>query len=695
MAFLTPLFLVGLAALAIPVLLHLIQRERKNVVEFPSLMFLRRIPYESVRRRRIRNWALLMLRLAALALIVLAFARPFLRRPSASAAGSGGAREVVVLVDRSYSMGYGDRWQRAMAAARGAVNGIGPADRASIVFFSSSAEVALRSTSDRTRLAAALASASPSAGATKFGPALKLAGSILSESPLPRREVVLISDLQRAGWQGADGVRLPDGAVVTAVPVTDPDPANLAVTPVSVQRTSFSGQERVTVTAGVLNRSSRPAAGVELTLELDGRAVQTRRVPADANGSGSVTFEPVTIGGPNARAAVRIPADALERDNRFNFVLSPSRPLKVVVLDRAGAGPASSLYLARALAVGESPRFDLTVKSVDGLTAADLDTASVVISNDAAIPSTTADRLARFVERGGGLLLAAGERGSWPSNGPDVLPATLGAPVDRTRGNAARLGALEYSHPVFEIFRAPRSGDFSAARFYGYRALAPVAGAQTLARFDDGAAAVVERQVGNGRVIAWASTLDVSWNDLAVKPVFLPLVHNLMTHLGAYRESPAWLTIGDVLDPLRAGLPAPRGRSGAAVPIILSPSGQRLLLDGEGPDVLELEEQGFYEVRAQARGGDAGLTVASNVDLAESDLTPMDAQELVAAAAGHAGGARTAGTDPSATAEARERAQKVWWYLLFAGILLLGAETILANGVSVASSGFSRAKGNV
>jgi hypothetical protein len=144
MAFLTPLFLVGLAALAIPVLLHLIQRERKNVVEFPSLMFLRRIPYESVRRRRIRNWALLMLRLAALALIVLAFARPFLRRPSASAAGSGGAREVVVLVDRSYSMGYGDRWQRAMAAARGAVNGIGPADRASIVFFSSSAEVALR-----------------------------------------------------------------------------------------------------------------------------------------------------------------------------------------------------------------------------------------------------------------------------------------------------------------------------------------------------------------------------------------------------------------------------------------------------------------------------------------------------------------------------------------------------------------------
>src|SRR5687768_16631857 len=110
MGLLTPFFLAGLAALAIPVIIDLIQRERKNVVEFPSLMFIRRIPYESVRRRKIRNWALLMLRLAALALIVLAFARPFLKKPALAAAAAGGAREVVVLIDRSYSMGYGDRW---------------------------------------------------------------------------------------------------------------------------------------------------------------------------------------------------------------------------------------------------------------------------------------------------------------------------------------------------------------------------------------------------------------------------------------------------------------------------------------------------------------------------------------------------------------------------------------------------------
>src|SRR6185503_6022096 len=197
MSFLTPLFLLGLATLAVPVIIHLIQRERKNVVQFPSLMFLRRIPYQSVRRRRIRNWPLLLLRLAALALIVAAFARPFLRRDTLVAAAAGGAREVVVLIDRSYSMGYGDRWARATAAAARAIGAVGPADRASIVFFSSGAEVALRSTSDRGRLNAAAATGKPGAGATRYGPALKLAGSITSESALPRREVIMISDFQR------------------------------------------------------------------------------------------------------------------------------------------------------------------------------------------------------------------------------------------------------------------------------------------------------------------------------------------------------------------------------------------------------------------------------------------------------------------------------------------------------------------
>src|SRR5260221_11167873 len=107
MAFLTPFFLAGLGAIAVPVLIHLIQRERKRVIEFPSLMFVRRIPYQSVRRRRIRHWFLLLLRAAAIALIAAAFARPFLQQRAAANPTSGGARDVVIPLDQSAGQGYG------------------------------------------------------------------------------------------------------------------------------------------------------------------------------------------------------------------------------------------------------------------------------------------------------------------------------------------------------------------------------------------------------------------------------------------------------------------------------------------------------------------------------------------------------------------------------------------------------------
>jgi hypothetical protein len=676
MSFLTPLFLIGLAGLAVPVLLHLIQRERKQVVQFPSLMFLRRIPYQSVRRRRIRHWLLLMMRLAALALIAFAFARPFFRSADPPVAAGGGAREVVILVDRSYSMGYGDRWSRAIAAAKGAVDGLTPSDRASIVFFGSGTDVALRSTSDKGRLQAALAGAQLSAGATHFGPVLKLAGSILAESTLPRREVFLVSDFQRGGWRGADGVRLPDGAILTTANIGDAETANVAVTPVAIERSTFSDQERVTVTAGVTNHGGKPLDTVDVTLEVNGRGIQTQRVKVDANASSSTTFAPVTLTAAEVRATVRVANDAMTRDNAFHFMVAAGRPVKTVLAGRPGARD-SGLYIGRALAVGETPRFNQSSRDADALTGDDLQPGAIVVLNDVQVSASAADRLMRHVERGGGLLIIASQRGTWPQERAAAVPALPGEAIDRTRGSAGRLVGLEYGHPVFEPFRAPRSGDFSAARFYGYRALTMQPGATVLARFDDGSPALVERRVGSGRVLLWGSSLDLEWNDLAVKPIFLPFVHQLARYLAAYREPEPWLTVGEVLDPARTLVGHPND-----VRTVIAPSGQRISLDPEGGDVVELAEQGFYELRSQATAGGPAATVAANVDLAESDLTPMDPNEVIAAVAGRtvtaAGGYETA----EMTDAAREGTQRIWWYMLFAAAIVMAAETIVSNRVA-------------
>jgi hypothetical protein len=259
----------------------------------------------------------------------------------------------------------------------------------------------------------------------------------------------------------------------------------------------------------------------------------------------------------------------------------------------------------------------------------------------------------------------------------DTLPATVGQPVDRTRGDAARVGALEYGHPVFEPFRAPRSGDFSTIPVYGYRSLTAAMGAQVLARFDAGTPAVIERRVGRGRVLLWGSTLDVSWSDLPTKPVFLPFIHQAVRHLAGYTEPEPWLTVGQVFN-----TSAVAARGTAAQRVVLTPSGRRLPLDDEGTDVLELTEQGFYEVRGDANQADA--IVAANVDPAEADLTPMDPNEIRAAAVGGESESATGPTGVPLTPEAREKNQRLWWYLLVLGILLLGADTLLSNRMAKA-----------
>jgi hypothetical protein len=678
MAFLAPLFFLGLAALAIPVLIHLTQREKKMVQQFPSLMFVRRIPYQTVRRRKLRDLALLCVRLAALMLIVAAFARPFLWRPNAATAIGATAREVVVLLDQSYSMAYGDRWDRAKAAARDAINRLGPSDRASVVLFSSGADIALRSTAEKDRLIASMADAMPTPAATRFGPALKVAGSILAESPLPRKEAILISDFQRSGWRGEEGARLPTGSILTPVSIGgSADKPNATVTSASLARSTFSDQERVTLTAAVANRTIAPVMGDSLTLEIGGRAIQTLPLNIAPEGSASVAFQPFTVPSRNMRVTVRAGNDALPTDNVFSLVVSPSAPVRIVVVD-SGNRPGAGLYLMRALSIGDTPKFEIINRQPATVSDEDLRRASVVLLNDVDVNVALGRRLQRFVQDGGGLFVAAGPRATWPQEA-DILPASLSQPIDKSRGESARVGALEYGHPVFEVFRAPRSGDFSTARFYAYRSVAAAPNTQVLARFDAGTPALVERKIGSGHVMLWASTLDLSWSDLPLKPVFLPFVHRTMVHLANYTEPAPWLTIGQVFDP-----DASSAKAQATGRLALSPSGKRLPLEDEGSSaqVLELTEQGFYEIRGQKANSDVTL-VASNVDPAESDLTPIEPADIVTAATGSAGqNTQQAAADVPLTPEAQERTQRLWWYMLATGILLLGVDTLFSNWLS-------------
>jgi len=695
MSFLAPLFFVGLGAIVVPILVHLIQRERKEVIEFPSLMFLRKIPYQSVERRRIHNWLLLMLRAAAMALLIAAFARPFLtRNPLQAASKTNGAREVVILFDRSASMGYGDHFERAKEAARKIIQGVGRDDQATLLLFGTGTEEAVRATSDRGRLETAIKEVTVSSEATRYAPALRWAQSHLTRSALPRKEVVLISDFQRTGWERQEEIHMPEGTVVTPVSVASPDSSGLSVSSIAMQRASFSGEERVTVTAGLTNRGAKPFTNVAVILEVEGRAVESKPVTVAPNSSASVTFAQVTAAQPNMRATVRAGSDAMPKDNVFHFVISPSRPVSVLLIQPDAANAALSLFLTTALSISTAPPFKVDVAPVARVTPASFERRSVVILNDVtAISSQTDASLKRFVEQGGGLFIVLADHSPWSGGETPLLPGTLGAPVERlVNGTSGTLGFLDYSHPVFDDFKDPRNGTFTDIRFYQYRSLNPAATDRVLARFDDGAAALVERRVGNGRVIAFTATLDPSWTNFPTRPMFPVIVPELLKYLGHYEEPSAWYTVGRMLDiSVPLGAIVREGTAGdtkdttrKASAVVVSPSGKQDKMGEGGSPSIELAEQGFYSIRMQGTGERRPYEVAVNLDPAESDLSPLSPTDFLGSATGRAAVTPTGQSleRPEMTAADMEKKQSVWWFLLVAGALMLLAEAVLANRLS-------------
>jgi hypothetical protein len=667
-AFLVPAFLAAAALIAVPIIVHLIHREKSDALDFPSLMFVRQVPHRSVQRRRIRNWPLLLLRCLALLLIIGAFARPFVERDLEAAASLDLAREIVIALDVSYSMEYGDRWERALAAARESIEDVRPEDRATLVTFGVSARALTEPTSERARLLALLADLEPGPEATRFGPVLRLAQSIIASSDRPRAEVVLISDMQRNGWDAEAAVTLPAGTEFRPIAIVDEQMDNVAVTGVSQRREMFAGRERTIMTASLVNFGESAVPARRVALLLDGRELESRTASLEARGVATVEFAPVTLPSAGARFTVRADADALAIDDEFNIALSPGRNLNVLVVE-SGASEGASLFLERALEIGQAPRFQVERRAVGQLRAADLENRAVVILNDAPFPGGQAGRaLLEYVRAGGGLIVATGERGGggWSGEAAAILPGSIGRLVDRTEAGGGRIGWINAAHATVEEVGAD---GFANARFYRYRPVENAPAEGVLARFDDGSVAIAEHRFGTGRVVLYASTLDTWWNDLPLQPVWLPFAHRLVRHAAEWGDARPWLQVGEVT--------SIASKTGSDQRNVMSPAGARVPLEN---NLLRVSETGFYEIRDVATPALVEY-LAVNVDRSESEVAALTADEMTARVIAADGAAR-AGFVDDVTAADWERRQAFWWYLLVLALGMLVLESMLAGRFS-------------
>jgi len=513
-----------------------------------------------------------------------------------------------------------------------------------------------------------------------------MAQKLLLESERPRREVVLVTDFQLTGWEGAERTPLPAGTELRIVDLSDRDrygssPSNLAVASVVFDRVEVGGRERIELQARVTNLGSAPLPNVKATLELNGRDVESRELSLQGDETVVVAFQGFSLPEGLSRGAVRLSGDALQADNEYSFVLDRSQALPVLLVEGPRvSGPSSGFYVEKSLRLDRRPPIRLRSVRAGRLSADDLEAAAVVFLSDVALPTgPTAEALRRFVEKGGGLFLALGSRSDDDRHASlfeaGLVPRIIGAPVRRGRSEAAaRISFFDRGYPGFEDFSAPRSGDFGTARFFRYhRVEADPEIDRVLARFDDGHIALLERQFGQGRILLWTSTLDRYWNDFALKPLFVPFLHQSVRRLSRHQSLRPWHEVGELVDlqSLLSRSETPEGEA-PSIDRIVDPQGVR----SDPQDFLALEKGGFYEVHFS--DGEESV-IAVNLDTRESDLSTLDPEEFAAAIAAPQPVARASGPSPERSAEQSEAAQGLWRYLVAALLLLLISETVLSN----------------
>ncbi len=667
MGFVAPLFLLGGLLVALPIVLHLTRRRRKPVA-FPSLLFLKRLgPAVRHRRRRIRNLPLLLLRIAALLLLALAFARPLLDS-GAAADWADPPRDVALVVDRSLSMRIGDRGEAAREAAAEVLSGLGPADRAVVLAFDDRPEALTGLTEDRDELRRAVEGIQPGEAGTRIATALGLGARLVPAAPGRRREVVLISDLQRSGFEdGSPDRALPEGAAVTVVGVGSP-PASWGAS-VSSVTLAPAGRDGLAAAAriGFVPGPSGERVEAEASLWLAGRAVERRTVVLEGARSleaAAVRFAPFVRSAEPIAAEVRISGprpDWLPDDDAFRFVVDPGDAVRVLHL----GGGSSPLYLREALRVGASPAFLVEDGPVRG--APPLEGVRVVVAADPGrLDPAAVEALGAFVDAGGGLVLGMGP--TRVRTGLEaVIPFAVGDAVERFP--PGRIGNLRNRHPIF----APFSGGggvtaaLSGAAFFRYRSVSgAIPDGAALARFDDGRPALVAHERGAGRVATFLSSFDASWNDLPQRPAFVPLVHELLAWAARFEEVPIAWRVGQVVDPASAF------RAEGAELLVRGPDGSASVL-AEGA-ALRLDAAGRWGARPPE--AEEFRAIAANPPLAELDPALLDAEEVRVAVAA------PPPTEPEdgEPAPAVAAGLRLGWPLLLALALLLLSEGIVATG---------------
>lgn len=669
MVFLTPLFLVGLLAALIPIAIHLIRREKPPKIMFSTIRFLKKTSKKLVLFQHLQQILLLLLRSAVIALLVMAFARPLINQSVARLLDAD-PQSAVILLDLSMSMQYEETFDAAKQQALDILDGMTAGDEVALVGFSDSAQLVRELTTDLDSIRSAIDEI-PQAGfgATRYMPNLRLADQMLEESRFENRAVYLISDFQDVAMQSAEeGWKLAPGVAFTGVDVGAEESSNLVLTDVRSPEQLLEDAAEQQILARVRTTGTLYLDAGEVSLSIDGQMVDRQPVNLDDRSEEVITFSTVFESEGTHIGEVRVEGDNFDVDNSYFFTVEVLPKIRVLVVNGESSDnwfDDEGHWFGLAVSSGEESPFELETIEPGEVSAAALRQSDVaVLLNVGGLSSNQAAAITDYVESGGALLVAPGDRvepALFNQQFEAIAPAVL-ENQDTNGDDYLVIADFDRRHPILR----PLDSDWSA-RFEGHWRLLPNADADVLMQFDNTEPALVEREVGEGKVILFASTMDLEWNNLPLQGLFLPFVHETLRHLVQPASTQRSFQVGDnfSLDP----------GGEASVIAAQDANGNAIEFTNDG-FVIQAATPGF--IAADIDGEAARFAV--NILPEESNFARNPVENLYDAIINpDTNPIRSREVQTAQLIEELERPQRIWWWLLTLVMVLIVAESLIAN----------------
>ncbi len=660
MGFFAPWFLAGAVAIGLPFWIHLLRQYRSTPHPFSSLMFFERRTQSSIKHRRLRYLLLLSLRVALLLLIALAFANPFVSR---SGGAAGGRKMLVIAVDNSFSMRYDDHLARAKQAAMNAVSNLNPGERGQVLAVGSRVHFLTQPVEEADQLKAAIQGIQPSDEQSSYGELARALRTISQTSRIPL-EVHFASDMQKSSMPPAFAdLRLGTDTKLVFHSVADSKQPNWMIESVTAPAKIYD-PKKVRIQA-VVAGANTPQTKRTVSLALDGKTLDSKMVDVPSNGRASVEF--LSLDSPHGfhKGEIRIePGDSLHEDDRFDFAIERTDPHPVLFLHPAGQ-TLDELYYRSALESVSEAGFTLEPLAVEQAGNQSLSKyAFVVLSDVGAMPPGLETSLRAYVAGGGSLLVALGPLSAALARVP-VSNETIQGSAYASRGDSRfeTVAATDAEHPALR-----RANKLDGVKFYQEIKVDP-GQSHVIARLTNQAPLLLEKQVGEGRVVVFTSTFDNVGNDMPLHASFVPFVEETARYLGGQQDRSTNVAVDSYIE-LRSAQ-----ERGAAIDVT-EPDGSHplSLKDASTTQTFQVTREGFYDIH-RANGREE--LVAVHADRRESDLTPIP-QETLALWQNTGLGPDTPSGDGSA-ADTQPRPWSLWRYALLLVLIIAIIESVLAS----------------